>query len=158
MRDHWETDNTRELVLYVPANAMVRATRAKEIVTVGEAKDYEMVDMRRNIVLVCHDNAQHPGLGRTLAAIRSVAYWSTIAGKEDEDSVQKHIIMCAHYISVSEKAAEHGLGVDTIRRADVIQIDNFILEDGQKELAGCIGALSIVDVTTRLAVYADAQG
>jgi hypothetical protein len=158
LRDHWETDNTRELVLYVPANAMVRVTRAKEVVTVEEAKDYEMVDMRRDLVLMCHDNAQHPGLGRTLAAIRSVAYWSTMAGKEDRDSVQKHISMCAHCISVSEKAAEHGLGVDTVRRADVIQIDHFILEDDQKELAGCIGALSIVDVATRFAVYADAQG
>ena len=132
LRDHWQTDNTRELVLYVPANAMMRVTRAKEVVTVGEAEDYEMVDMRRDLVLMCHDNAQHPGLGRTLAAIRSVAYWSTMAGNEDRDSVQKHISMCAHCISVSEKVAEHGLGVDTVRRAEVIQIDHFILDDDQK--------------------------
>ena len=60
-----------------------------------------------------------------------------MAGKEDKDSVQKHISMCTHCISVSEKAAEHGLGVDTVRRADVIQTDHFILEDDQKQLAGC---------------------
>ena len=128
------------------------------MVTVGEAEDYEMVDMRRYLVLMCHDNAQHPGLGRTLAAIRSVAYWSTMARKEDRDSVQKHISMCAHCISVSEKATEHGLGIVIVRRADVIQVDHFILDDDQKELAGCIGALSIEDVATRFAVYADAQG
>ena len=86
-----------------------------------------------------------------------MAYWSTMAGKEDRDRVQKHISMCAHCISVSEKATEHGLGVDTVRRADVIQVDHFILDDDQKVLAGCIGALSIVDVATRFAVYADAQ-
>ena len=44
LRDHWETDNTRELVLYVPTNAMVRVTRAKEVVAADEAEDYEMVD------------------------------------------------------------------------------------------------------------------
>ena len=72
--------------------------------------------------------------------------------------MQKHISTCAHSVSVSEKAAEHGMGVDTVKRADVIQIDHFILDDDRKELAGYIGALSIVDVTTRFAVYADAQG
>ena len=45
-----------------------------------------------------------------------------------------------------------------MKRADVIQIDHFILDDEQKELAEYIGALSIVDVATRFAVYADAQG
>ena len=145
-------------MLYVPANAMVRVTRAKEVVAAGEAEEYEMVDLRRDIVLMCHDNAQHPALGRTLAAIRSVAYWSTMAGKEVKDSVQKHISMCAHCISMSEKAAEHGLGVGTVRRAEEVQVDHFILEDEQKEMAGCIGALSIVDVATRFAVYTDAQG
>ena len=125
---------------------------------VKQTTTYEMVDMRRDLVLMCHHNAQHPGLGRTLAALRSVAQWSTMAGKEDRDSVQKRIRMCAHCISVSEKAAEHGLGIDNVRRADVIQIDNFILEDDQKELAGCMGALSIVDVATWFVVYADAHG
>ena len=52
------------------------------------------------------------------------AFWSTMAGKVDRDSEQNHISICAHCISVSEKAAEHGLGVDTVRRADVIQIDH----------------------------------
>ena len=86
LRDHWETDNTRELVLYVPANATVRVTRAKEVVTANEAKDYEMVDMRRDLVLMCHDNAQYRALGRTLAgtlaAIRSMASVLVNYGRE----------------------------------------------------------------------------
>ena len=151
-------DNTRESVLYVPTNAMVRVMRAKEVVAADEAEDYEMVDMRHDIVLICHNTAPHPALGRTLAAIRSVAYWSTMTGEEDRDNVQAHISMCTRCISVSEKAAEHGLGVDTVRRADATQINHFILEDDRRELAGCMGALSIVDVATRFAVYVDAQG
>jgi hypothetical protein len=70
LRDHWEADGTRKLVLYIPMNAMVRLTSAPEVVPAEEAEEYEMVDLRRDMILMCHDNRQHPSLGSVITFIK----------------------------------------------------------------------------------------
>ena len=97
--ERWETDGTRKLALYIPMNAMVRLTSAPEVVPAEEAEEYEMVDLRRDMILMCHDNRQHPSLGRTLQQLRELCYWSTMATKDGRDSVQKHMSMCEHCIT-----------------------------------------------------------
>ena len=80
-------------------DAMVRLTAAPEVVPTEEAEEYEMVDLRRDIILMCHDNRPHLSLGRTLQQLRELCYWSTLATKNGRDSVQKHMSMCKHCIT-----------------------------------------------------------
>ena len=50
------------------------------------AAEYEVVDMRRDLMLLVHDNQQHPTLGRTLQQLREVACRSAMASRHGKDS------------------------------------------------------------------------
>ena len=41
-----------------------------------------MIDMRRDLMMLVHDNKQHPTIGRTLQQLKEVAYWSTRANTD----------------------------------------------------------------------------
>jgi hypothetical protein len=158
LREHWEDDETRKLVLYVPSGAMVRVTSAPLVVQTEDAEDYEVIDMRRDLMLLVHDNQQHPTIGKTLQNLREVAYWSTMASRDGKDSVQKHIGMCEHCITRETKRDQNGLGCDSSCRCDVLQLDHCVLTDEEREQAGYAGVLGMVDVATRLTVYTAAEG
>ena len=66
---------------------------------------------------------------------------------------------CAHCIAKRGVLEEHGLGIDTVRRMKVLQLDHLVLTGEEKELAGCVGSLQIIDVATRIGVFcaADSQ-
>jgi hypothetical protein len=155
LREQWEKrDQSRVLVLMVPAGAMVRITTGKPVTgTVAEVPEYEVIDLRRDLLLMCHDNAGHPSPGATITAVKLLAYWPTLAVKDGRDSAQKHWLLCAHCSAEADLAGEHGLGVESLCRMEVVQIDHLILSNEHAELAGCIGTLSIVDVATRFRVF-----
>ena len=59
-------DTTRHLVLAVPKGADVRITTLEPIAAeVGDGDHYDDHDLRRDILMHCHDNAQHPRLADT---------------------------------------------------------------------------------------------
>ena len=158
LREHWEDDETRKLVLYVPSGAMVRVTSAPLVVEAEDAEDYEVIDMRRDLMLLVHDNQQHPTIGKTLQRLREVAYWSTMASRDGKDSVQRHVGMCEHCITRETKRDANGLGCDSSCRCDVLQLDHCVLTNEEREQAGYAGVLGIVDVATRFTVYVAAEG
>ena len=154
LRRHWEHDGTRKLVLMVPEGAMVRITAAPDVVRPGMAAEYEKVDLRRDLILHCHDNAGHMAQRDTVLAVKALAYWGAISkSAQVKDSVAAHIDQCAHCISRQANKEEHGLGIDTMERMKVIQLDHMILTDEEAVLAGCIGSLQIIDVATRIGVF-----
>jgi hypothetical protein len=121
-------------------------------------EEYEVIDMRQDLMLLVHDNQQHPAIGRTLQQLREVAYWSTMASRDGKDSVQKHIGMCEHCITRESKQDRNGLGCDSSCRCDVLQLDHCVLTNEEREQAGYAGVLGIVDVATRFTVYIAAEG
>jgi hypothetical protein len=158
LREQWERkDETRVLVLLVPAGAMVRVTTAAAVVDAEEATEYEMLDLRRDLLLHCHDNAGHPRPGPTLTAVKLLAYWPTMGVKGGKDSVQRHWDLCAHCTSMAELVEEHGLGVESTRRMEVLMIDHMILTDEHAAEAGAIGSLTMVDLASRMGIFAAAQ-
>ena len=52
LREHREDDETRKLVFYVPAGAMVRVTSAPLVVETEAAQEHEVIDMRRGLMLL----------------------------------------------------------------------------------------------------------
>ena len=157
LREHWKRDDTRVLVLVVPAGAMVRKTNAPEVVLEEDAEEYEMVDLRRDLLLLHHDNNGHPKPGPTMTAIKAVAYWPSMCMKEGKDSVQRHWEMCAHCMAVETSFKDHGCGIDSMERMRVIQIDHVILTDEEAALCEAIGSLTVIDVATRMRIYKAVQ-
>ncbi len=158
LRQHWEGDATRKLVLLIPAGAMVRITAAPTVVDAGDAQEYEIVDLRRDLLLHCHDNEGHPALGDTVLAVKTLGYWSTLHKTAAcKDSAAAHICACAHCIARQDCKNEHGVGIDTMRRMEVMQMDHLVLTDEEAVLAGCIGSLQLIDVATRLGVFCAAE-
>lgn len=158
LREQWEQkDHTRVLVLLVPSGADVRVTTAEEVVDREEAREWEVVDLRRDLLMACHDNAGHPKHGATLTALKSMAYWPTMAVRTGKDSVQRHLDLCAHCTAHQRMTEAVGLGVEELRRMWVVVIDHMILEDDQARMAGCIGVLSAVDVATRVGIFVAVQ-
>ena len=95
-----------------------------------------------------------------MAAVRSLAYWPDLVKPPSfKSSAAAHIDACAHCIAKQVVLEEHGLGIDTVRRGKVLQLDHLVLTDEEALLAGCIGSLQIIDVATRVGVFcaADSQ-
>ena len=78
---------------------MVKVTSAPLVAETERAEEYEVFDMRRDLMLLVHDDQQHPTIGRTLQQWREVAYWLTMTSRDGNDSVQKHIGMREHSIT-----------------------------------------------------------
>ena len=106
-------DDTKLLVLFVPADSMVRITSAPLVVPDDEAQGYEKVDLRRDIMLWCHDCAGHPGLGPTVELVKKIAYWNGMLTVGGKGSVPEHVKLCAHCSARATAEEEHGLGIDS---------------------------------------------
>ena len=105
-------------------------------------------------MLHCHDNDGHSCLRDTIAAVRSLAYWPDLVKPPSfRASAAAHMDACAHCIAKQGVLEEHGLGIDTVRRGKVLQLDHLVLTDEEALLAGCIGSLQIIDVATRVGVF-----
>ena len=79
LREHWMEDDTKRLVLYVPKGAMVRVTTPPLVVPESEAQDYELVDLRKDLLLWNHDFAAHPPIAATILKVKKMAYWHDLA-------------------------------------------------------------------------------
>jgi site-specific DNA-cytosine methylase len=152
-RTHWaEEDETRVLVLYIPSGADVVLTELREVRKLEEKEEFEVTDLRRSLLMICHDLNNHPGIGETVSAVKKMAYWATIV--EGKDSCRRHWEMCSFCLEQLRIVQHEGRGCETAGRFRVVQADHKILTDGEAELTGCVGVLSLVDVATRMTVYA----
>jgi hypothetical protein len=71
VREHWEEDMTRRLVLFVPCGAMVRLSRPELSVPEEEAHEYEKVDLRKDLILWHHDFSGHLKFGAHVACAQA---------------------------------------------------------------------------------------
>jgi hypothetical protein len=121
-------------------------------------QDYERVDLRRDLLLMGHDNQGHTARGSTMNMVKMVAYWPTLnLTAQSKGSAAAHIENCAHCIAKQEGKEEHGVGVDSMRRTAVLQMDHLVLTDEEAVMAESIGALQMVDVASRFGVSAAAD-
>ena len=69
------TDSTRHLVTVVPKGAAVKVTDSESVTDPSEPSDgshYADHDLRRDLLIHCHDNSDHPGLANTNLQVRSL--------------------------------------------------------------------------------------
>jgi hypothetical protein len=154
-RIHWESvDNTKVLVLLVPKNAQVRLTTAALVhdTEVERENDWLKVDLRRSIVLLCHDDAHHPGIKETLRSVRQLVYWHGMV-----TDIRSHYDQCADCLEERKGAEEVGTGIVAAGRMDVVMLDHVVLTEDRAKLAEVPVILTMMDVATRTSVFASAE-
>ena len=156
-RIHWEkTDNTKVLVLLVPKDAKVRLTTAALVHDTEVEDDHEWlkVDLRRSVVLLCHDDAHHPGIKETLRSVRQIVYWHGMV-----EHVRAHCEQCADCLEERKGSEEVGTGIVSAARMDVVMMDHVVLTEERSKLSKTPVVLTMMDVATRTSMFiaADSQ-
>ena len=156
-------DFSRTLVPVIPAGAMVQISALEPIVAAadsvpanethpvppgmrfgGDTQHYMLHDLRRDIVLCCHDIADHPSRSNTMSNVRQLAWWPGMAAY-----VKYHCDSCSHCIPKRAQLATIGASVMAADRFGVIQIDHKILDSDMALSTGFYAVLSIIDCSTR---------
>ena len=126
IRIHFEReDATKILVPCIPRGARVKIIEPRPIENAGEAVDGYMkaqLEMRGQIILMCHDMASHPHEGPSLKKMRSVSHWEGTA-----QDMHEHWWTCSNCLPDVRTIKGVGVGIAAMRRFAAIQIDHFVL-------------------------------
>ena len=80
----------------MPAGAKARITSGDAGSAKADAtKDWEKVDLKRDILLFCHDNTQHPQLAETLRDVRQLVWFPGMV-----TYVRHHWDSCVHCLHI----------------------------------------------------------
>ena len=148
-------DATKRLVVVVPKAVKLKVSSAEDLYTDDEKSPAWMraeMDLRKDIILMCHDMAQHPKIAPTLHAVKAMASW---IGQRSQ--VREHIDSCADCLEERKAVAEIGAGIVSAARGDVIQMDHYVLSKDEAALAGVPVVLTICDVATRATEFEAAE-
>ena len=150
-------DATKRLVVVVPKGVKLKVSNAEDLYEdTSESANWMKteMDLRKDIILMCHDMAQHPKVAQTLHAVKAMASW---IGQRNQ--VRDHIDSCADCLEERKAVAEIGAGIVSAGRGDVIQMDHYVLNKDEAALAGIPVVLTICDVATRATEFeaADTQ-
>ena len=96
-------DGTRVLVPVIPRGVMVQITINPPITDGGDGEHYQDHDLRRDLILHCHDNAQHPGLERTQNNLKALAWWPLMLA-----DVDTHWKTCAYCLAARDTRSAVG--------------------------------------------------
>ena len=150
-------DATRKMVVVVPKAVKLKVTNAEDLYSGGGDRPAWMeaeMDLRKDIVLMCHDMAHHPKIAPSLHAVKHMAFW---IGQRVQ--VREHIDSCADCLEERKAVAQIGAGIVAAGRGDVIQMDHYVLSKDEAAMAGVPVVLTICDVATRATEFeaADTQ-
>ena len=150
-------DATRKMVVVVPKGVKLKVSNAEDIYSGEGEKPAWMeaeLDLRRDIIMMCHDMAHHPKRAPTLSAVKNMAQWIGM-----RIQVREHIDSCADCLEERKAVAEIGAGIVAAGRGDVLQMDHYVLSKDEAALAGVPVVLTICDVATRYTEFeaADTQ-
>lgn len=155
LRQHWaEQDNSRVLVLFVPAGVRVRITTPEAVVDEQQEEEWERLDLRRDLIIMCHGLQNHASMELTSQALKAMVYWPGLI--DGPEGVRRHIEGCG-CADEAGGVRNIGVGIDTTQRMAVLQVDHIVLSDERARLAGVKQILVIVDLATRFTMYVDAE-
>ena len=145
------TDSTRHLVTVIPKGAAVKVTDTESVTDPSDPSDgshYADHDLRRDLLIHCHDNSDHPGLANTNLQVRSLCWFPAI-GKY----IQYHVDSCAYCVAKRTAATPVGVAVRTRRRLKLIEFDHKKLPPAMAAATGYAAILTVVDVVSRVTIF-----
>ena len=145
-------DKTNHLVTVIPKGAKVKVTNLEGIIADHDADDsgdhYTDHDLRRDILIHCHDNADHPSFADTSNRVRALAWFPKM-----KSYIQGHVDTCTYCLAKSKASTPVGIAVRAQRRLKLIEIDHKIVPVDIAKVIGCSAILTIVDVVSRVTVF-----
>ena len=146
--DESGVDGTRVLVPVIPRGAAVQITTNPRITDGGDGSHYQDHDLRRDLILHCHDNAQHPGLERTQSNLRALAWWPLMLA-----DVETHWKTCSYCLAARTTRNAVGDAVHAAHRFHMIEIDHKILDADTASATGYAAILTMVDDVSKLTLF-----
>jgi len=137
-------DLTRHLVPVIPKGADIQVTTTEPVVADSTDTDHYMHhDLRCDICIHCHDNANHASLADTESAIRAMCWFPKMG-----HYVKYHWDSCSYCVAKRKGVSGVGTAVRAARRLKVIQFDFKVLDDVLKASTGRPAVLTMVDSST----------
>ena len=138
------------LVLVVPEGAMVRITTGENPADSGSEESWKRIDLKRDVMLWAHEQKSHPRIVDTIANVRRLAWFPELIGY-----VRKHLDACGFCLSRQQAEVTVGMGIESLRRAAVMQMDHRKMTGAEMEaISGeYCSVLTMCDVATRKVVY-----
>ena len=144
-----QRDNTRHLVTVIPKGAQVKITTALPVVE-GHATGNHWADhdMRRDLLIHCHDNSNHPTHADTSKRVRALVWFPHM-----RRYIEYHCDSCAYCVAKKKAAGAVGTAVRTKRRLKLVEFDHKILEPAVVQATGCAAILTMVDTVSRVTMF-----
>ena len=143
------TDYTRHLVTVLPKGAQIKITTSTPIaIGQGDGDAWTDHDLRRDLLLMCHDNRQHTSLADTSQYVRTLAWFPKM-----KSYIKYHVDSCPYCVSKRKTTTPVGTAVRCARRLKMVEFDHKILDDDIKTRTGCPAVLTIVDVVSRVTMF-----
>ena len=138
------------LVLVVPDGAMVRITTGENPADSGNEESWKCIDLKRDVLLWAHEQKSHPRIVDTIANVRQLAWFTDLIGY-----VRKHLDACGFCLHGQQAEVTVGMGIESLRRAAVMQMDHRKLTGEEMEaISGAYcSVLTMCEVATRVVIY-----
>ena len=143
-----KVDGTRVLVPVIPRGAEVRITTNPPITDGATGTHYQDHDLRCDLMLHTHDNAQHPGLERSQANLKALAWWPLMLA-----DVETHWNSCAYCLAARDTRAAVGDAVHAAERFRLVEIDHKILDADTASATGYAAILTMIDDVSKLTLF-----
>ena len=114
----------------------------------GDGSHFADHDLRRDILIHCHDNREHPSLAETSCDVRALIWFPKM-----QSYIDYHYNSCSYCVAKRTAADPVGTAIRVQRRLKMIEFDHKILEPDVVAATGCAAILTIVDVVARVTMY-----
>ena len=133
----------------IPKGADVRVTGTNPVAEdVGDGTHFADHDLRRDILIHCHDNREHPSLAETSRDVRTLVWFPKI-----KSYIEYHINACAYCVAKRTAAAPVGSAIRTKRRLKLVEFDHKKLEASVVAATGLAAILTVVDPVVRVTMF-----
>ena len=114
----------------------------------SDSAHYMTHDLRRDVLVHCHDNADHKGLDETSTNVRALVWFPRM-----RRYINYHYDSCAYCTAKRKAAPPDSNAVTAARRLKLVEFDHKLLPPEIVGAAGAAAVLTIVDVVSRVTVF-----
>ena len=139
---------TRHLVTVVPTGAAVQVSSVDPLTDAGTGLHYADHDLKRDLLIHCHDNGDHPSVFTTNGNVRALAWFPNM-----RNYIQDHCDSCAYCLAKRKATPPVGDAVRCRRRLKLVEFDHKILSKDVVTTTGYAAVLTVVDVVMRVTVF-----
>ena len=142
------SDLMRHLVTVIPAGAAVQVSLVEPVTDAGTGLHYADHDLKRDLLIHCHDNGDHPSVFTTNANVRALAWFPGMW-----NYIQDHCDSCAYCLAKRKATTPVGNAMRCRRRRKLVEFDHKVLPKDVADATGYDAVLSVVDVVTRVTMF-----